>query len=129
MLTTARELRRGDEPTIGSTVVGLVFLSLAVAVTPSLVRAAEDSPTVAIQRDSDATRAMKMAEPSYQTREERLKAKPLDWEATSGKPKPRTLTPVEREALRTARPTSAEGGAPNPKADEEARRLHPDDWK
>ena len=70
-----------------------------------------------------------MKEPSFQTREERLNAKPLDWNSTTGTPKPRTLTDAERKALQTAKPESAGPGAPNPNADEEARKLHPDDWK
>ncbi|MGH7840510.1 MAG: hypothetical protein ACREQT_03215, partial [Candidatus Binataceae bacterium] len=88
-----------------------------------------DGGTTSIQRGSDAEKALKMQEPQYQTREERLKAKPLDWNSTIGKPKPRTLTAAEREALRRARPESSAGGAPNPGANEEARKLHPDDWK
>jgi hypothetical protein len=95
---------------------------------PGLAQAADDA-TASVQRDSESARAMKMEEPTYQTREERLKAKPLDWKTTVGKPKPRALTAAERKALRKAKPTTAEGGAPNPKADEEARKLHPDDWK
>ena len=65
-----------------------------------------------------------MEEPSYQTREERLKAKPLDWNSTVGKPKPHALSRAERDALRRARPETSAGGAPDPKADEEARKQH-----
>lgn len=111
------------------TVAGIVFVSLTAASTPGLVHAASDSATTSIQRGSEAEKALKMEEPSYQTREERLKAKPLDWTSTIGKPKPHAPTAAEKAAMRAARPKSAEGGAPNPKADEEARRLHPDDWK
>ncbi len=70
-----------------------------------------------------------MKEPSFETREERLKAKPLDWNSTLGTPKPRILTKTERRALKSAKPEAAEAGAPDPKAEAEARRLHPDDWK
>jgi hypothetical protein len=108
---------------------GVVFLSSVLASTPVLAQAASNSATTSIQRDSDADKAMKMQEPSYQTREERLNAKPLDWNSTIGKPKRRVLTATEREALRKAKPQSSEGGAPNPNANEEARKLHPDDWK
>ncbi|MGH7837830.1 MAG: hypothetical protein ACREQC_08405 [Candidatus Binataceae bacterium] len=110
-------------------VAGIVLFSSIAAPTPALAQAAADGGTTSIQRGSDAEKALKMQEPQYQTREERLKAKPLDWNSTIGKPKPRTLTAAEREALRRARPESSAGGAPNPGANEEARKLHPDDWK
>jgi hypothetical protein len=110
-------------------VAGIVILSAIVASKPSLAQAASDGATTSIQRGSEAEKALKMQEPSYQTREERLNAKPLDWNSTIGKPKRHALTAAEREALRKARPGSAEGGAPNPNANEEARKLHPDDWK
>jgi hypothetical protein len=110
-------------------VAGVVFLSTIVASQPGLAQAAAGGATTTIQRGSDAEKALKMQEPDYQTREERLKAKPLDWNSTIGKPKPHRLTRAERDALRRARPDSAEGGAPNPNANEEARKLHPDDWK
>jgi hypothetical protein len=54
---------------------------------------------------------------------------PLDWNSTIGEPTPRTLSPAEEEALQKGQPESTQGGAPNPNADEEARKLHPDDWK
>lgn len=127
MLTKAVLVRVGLASKIA--VAGVVVISLTVAPKPSLAQAASGKATTSIQRGSEAEKALKMEEPSYQTREERLKAKPLDWKSTIGKPKPRALSPAEREALRKARPGSTEGGAPNPKADEEARKLHPDDWK
>ncbi|KQV82329.1 hypothetical protein ASD15_09810 [Massilia sp. Root351] len=89
--------------------------------------AAPQEPTTSIKRDSDPARSL--AEPSYQTREERLNARPLDWNATKGKPKRKTQTAAERKAQAGAKAEHTEGGAPDPKADEEARRLHPDDWK
>ncbi len=110
-------------------VAGIVFFSAIVASKPALAQAASDGSTTSIQRGSEAEKTLKMQEPSYQTREERLNAKPLDWNSTIGKPKPHALTRAEREALRKARPESSDGGAPNPNADEEARKLHPDDWK
>lgn len=94
----------------------------------SVAQAADDT-TTSIQRESEPARALKLAEPSFQTREERLKAKPLDWRATSGKPTPRKLTAAEKENIRRATVQTSEGGAPDPHADEEARKLHPDDWK
>lgn len=108
---------------------GSVVLSLFFASTPGHAQANSDGGTRSIQRGTETEKALKMEQPSYQTREERLNAKPLDWNSTIGKPKPRKLTPAERSALRKARPEATEGGAPNPNADEEARKLHPDDWK
>ena len=70
-----------------------------------------------------------MNEPSFQTRAERLNAMPLDWNSTIGVPTPPTLSPAEAEALGKAQPGSTQEGAPNPNAEEEARKLHPDDWK
>ncbi|HKM88719.1 MAG TPA: hypothetical protein VJX48_08945 [Xanthobacteraceae bacterium] len=113
----------------GMAVAGIVILSAIVASKPSLAQAAPAGATTSLQHGSDAEKALKLQEPSYQTREERLNAKPLDWNSTIGTPKPRILTPAERRALRTAKPASSAGGAPNPNADEEARKLHPDDWK
>ena len=111
------------------TAAAIVAMSAILAPKPSLAQTAPAGDSTSIQRGSDAEKALKMKEPSFQTREERLNAKPLDWNSTIGKPSPKVLTPAEEEALRKARPETAEGGAPNPKADEEARKLHPDDWK
>jgi hypothetical protein len=95
----------------------------------SLGQTATPGGTTAIQRGSESARSLNLPEPSFQTREERLNAKPLDWNSTTGTPKPRTLTTEERNALQHARPQSSAGGRPNARANEEARRLHPDDWK
>ena len=82
------------------------------------------------QHGSEAHKALKMEEPSFETREERLSAKPLDWNSTIGKPTPpRALSPAEEEELRKVPPGSTEGGAAHPNANEEARKLHPNDWR
>jgi hypothetical protein len=107
---------------------GIVAAAAVVAATPSLAQTAPAGGTTTLQRGSEAEKALNMKE-GPQTREERLNAKPLDWNSTIGTPTPRTLTAKERRALRTAKPAAASGGAPNPKAEEEARKLHPDDWK
>ena len=91
---------------------------------------AQDLPaggSTVIRHDSDKARDLK--EPSFQTREERLAAQPLDWNTTTGASSPRKLTAKEAKALKTARPATSKGGAPDPKAEKEARRLHPDDWQ
>jgi hypothetical protein len=109
------------------TAAGIVAVSTIVASKTSLAQMAQADGTTSIQRDTEQARKMK--EPSFQTREERLNAMPLDWNSTIGTPTPRTLPPAEEEALRRAPPESMQGGAPNANADEEARKLHPDDWK
>jgi len=83
--------------------------------------------STSIKHDSEKARDLK--EPSYETREQRLAAKPLDWNSTLGTSSPRKLTAKELKAIKTARATSSKAGAPDPKAEAEARRLHPDDWK
>jgi len=106
---------------------GIVAVSAIIASEPSLAQTAPAGGTTSIQQGSEKARELK--EPSFQTREERLNAKPLDWNSTIGTPTPRTLTPNERRALQTAKPKTSAGGAPNRNAEQEARRLHPDDWK
>jgi hypothetical protein len=106
---------------------GIVALSVMVAFKPSLAQTAPAGSTTSIQQGSEKARQMK--EPSFQTREERLDAKPLDWNSTIGTPTPRTPSANERKALESARRGSSAGKGPNPKAEEEARKLHPDDWK
>ncbi len=83
--------------------------------------------STSIKHDSENARDLK--EPSFETREQRLAAQPLDWNSTLGTSSPRKLTAKELRAIKTARATSSKAGAPDPKAEEEARRLHPDDWK
>jgi hypothetical protein len=106
---------------------GIAAVSAIFASERSLAQTAPAEGTTSIQHGSEKAREMK--EPSFQTREERLNAKPLDWNSTIGTPTPRTLTPNEQRALQSARPKSSAGGAPNRNAEKEARKLHPDDWK
>jgi len=123
-MRTRRTAALGMRPLVIATGIALAALSAPAA--------AQKPPenTTTIQRDSEAARSLRANEPTYQTREERLKAKPLDWRATSGKPtKPRAPTAAEKKALMRAKPATSEGGAPDPKAEEEARRLHPEEWK
>lgn len=86
--------------------------------------------TQSIKAGSEAERKANLPKPpSFMTREERLRAKPLDPKATSGTPKPRKLTEAELKELQDAKPGRSAGGAPNPNAEAEARRQHPNDWK
>ncbi len=111
------------------TAASIVAVSAMVVPMPSLAQTAPAGGTTTIERGSEAEKALKMKEPSFQTREERLNSMPLDWNSTIGEPTPRTLSPAEEEALKKAQSESTQGGAPNPNANEEARKLHPDDWK
>jgi len=111
-------------------VAGVLFCAPLLAPNASLALAASDTATMSIERGSEEAKAIKTPEPSYETREERLKAKPLDWNKTIGKPKkPRALSPTEQAKMRKAKPESAPGGAPDPKANDEARKLHPEEWR
>jgi hypothetical protein len=106
---------------------GIGVVCASAASQPTLAQPAPATATTSIEHGSERARLMK--EPSFQTREARLAAKPLDWNTTIGTPKPRILTAEERRALLVARPTSSAGGAPNRDAEKVARKLHPDDWK
>jgi hypothetical protein len=108
-----------------STIV--VAMSAIFAAKPGHAQTAPAAGTTSVRQGSEKARAMQ--EPSFQTREQRLNAQPLDWNATIGTPTPRTLSGAERRALRNAKPKSSGGGRPNRNAEKEARRLHPDDWK
>ena len=68
---------------------GMAAVFAIVASKPSLAQMApaeNTTNTTSIQRGSE--KATEMKEPSFQTREERLRAKPLDWNSTIGTPKP-----------------------------------------
>jgi len=74
------------------------------------------------QADKDAEK--------FKTREARLQAKPLDWNATIGKPTPRAkVSAEEEEQVKKREAKSSDGGARDPNSKREAQRLHPEDWK
>ena len=120
-----------DPSVAGPLLAGTAALALAFT---SIVALAQTRPvtstdgTQSIQRE-EVEKLQKTKAPTYQTREERLAAKPLVWDSTLGKPTPRRLTPAEAEVLKRAKPESSEGGAPHPQAREEARKLYPTDWQ
>ena len=64
----------------------------------------------------------------YETREQRLQAKPLDWNSTIGTQPDSAAAPADNTA-RQEPPGTAGGGAPNPKADSDARRQFPNEWR
>jgi hypothetical protein len=105
-------------------VSAIIVCSVSIAQTPSA------TGTTSIERGSEAEEVLKLKEPSFETREARLKAKPLNWSSTIGKPKakPKSVTRSEQEALRKAKPETSEGAEPDANADKEARRLHPSEW-
>lgn len=111
------------------TAAGALVFAEILAATPSLAQMDTAGSTTSVERSVPKEEALRMKQPPLLTREERLRAKPLDWRVTIGKPTPRVLTEEERKALERAKPEASEAGAPNPKAEEEARRLHPEDWK
>ncbi len=117
----------GHGAALAMTAAAIIAVATIVTSKSALAQTASTQGVRSIDSGSDA--AKKLKEPSHMTREDLLNAKPLDWNATSGKPKPRTLTPAEQKALRDAKPGQSAGGAPDPNADEEARKQHLDDWK
>ena len=63
----------------------------------------------------------------FKTREQRLRAQPLDWNTTIGRP---TDAPAEAPADPSReQPGAAPGGSPNPKADDAARRQFRNEWR
>lgn len=80
--------------------------------------------TSTIERKSVAEQADKDARP-FHTREGRLQAKPLDWNATIGK----RVTPTRKGPAKVEKPGTTESGPPNPNAKPEAQRLYPEEWR
>jgi hypothetical protein len=105
-------------------ILGMVVCSMSLAQTPP------KTDSTSIERGSEAEKSLKLKEPSFESREARLKAEPLNWNSTIGKPKPKpkAVSHAEQEALRKAKSETSEGGKPDPNAEREARRLHPSDW-
>lgn len=128
-LMSAKFSLTGQRAAWAMAAAGLIAVSAIAASQPGRAQTSSTAGTRSIEAGSEAAKKARLKEPSYMTREERLNAKPLDWSATSGKAKPRTLSAAERKALQDAKPEQSAGGAPNPSADEEARRERPDDWK
>ena len=89
------------------------------------------------QQSSDTTRTIeRKAMPAeseknvdtYQTRAGRLQAKPLDWSATIGKPTPPSAPSEPQSNNTNIQGSTSEGGLPNPRANLDAQRMHPNDW-
>lgn len=123
------EFIKSRTPVLYAVSIRALIVSAALATDSNVALAAANGDTTSIKRDSESAKSLQTGEPSYQTREQRLNAKPLDWNSTIGKPKRRAQSPTEKQVLQKAKPESEEGGTPNPNADEEARKLHPEEWK
>ncbi len=112
--------------------IGAAFVIIGVPILVSgnsLAQEAAAGATRTIERKSIAPQADK-DKSGFATREGRLRAKPLDWNATIGKPgTPPALTPGDEESIKSAKPSFASGGAPDPNSKEEAKRLYPDEWR
>jgi len=74
--------------------------------------------------------AAKKEADKFKTRKGRLEAKPLDWNATIGKPKSvgEQPTGIEEQA-RPQESGTSKGGRPNPKAKRDARKYYPKEWR
>jgi V8-like Glu-specific endopeptidase len=107
------------------------WLVVAVAALTTVYGFAQEpdkGATTTLHRESVKTKADADAQ-KFKTREGRLQAKPLDWNATIGKPTPHKVSPAEEEQARKREPKSAAGGVRDPNAKREAQRLHPEDWE
>lgn len=79
--------------------------------------------TTTLDRKTVADQADREARP-FQTREGRLRAKPLDWNTTIGKPVPRRNLRVDQ-----GRPETSKGGEPDKNAKPEGQKLYPEEWR
>lgn len=111
-------------------IVATIVLASATLLIPSRCWAQEDTgdKTKTIERKSMGAQADRDEAP-YAVKENRLQAKPLDWNTTIGKPGKAAITPEEQEAIAKGKPETAPGGAADPKAIEDAKKLHPEDWR
>ncbi len=66
-------------------------------------------------------------ERKFRTREDRMKVPPLDWNTTTGRPAGQPAP--ARDNAPSGESGSTTGGAPNPKADDEAKRQFPNEWR
>jgi hypothetical protein len=84
--------------------------------------------TTSIHRESVREQADRDAS-KFKTREGRLREKPLDWNATIGKPERPKISEEEQTTVRKRAPETVKGGRRDPNSKREAQRLHPEDWK
>lgn len=103
--------------------LSLMALLTLLAVAGNSQEGARGQTTTTLERKSVTAQAEREARP-YHTREGRLKAKPLDWNSTIGKPRRMPKKPPVK-----GKPATSKPGTPNPKAKPEAQRLYPEDWR
>jgi hypothetical protein len=116
-------------PISASVLVAAGFIATLAILCPSTSFAqTSSSSTQSIRAGSREAKNLPKA-PSFKTRKERLRAKPLDPKATSGKPRRVRLTKAELQELKNAKPGNSRGGAPNPNAKKAALKQYPNDWK
>ncbi len=111
--------------------VSYLIIIMATWMLPSgyaISQEASAGKTVSIERKSMTKQAEKDAS-KFKTREGRMRAKPLDWNATIGTRQTPSAKPsgVE-ERSKPEEPGSTEGGSPNPKAKRDAQKLYPSEW-
>ncbi|MEA3292062.1 MAG: trypsin-like peptidase domain-containing protein [Pseudomonadota bacterium] len=88
---------------------------------------AQDNETTSIDRSTARAEAADVSK--FTTREARLQAQPLDWDATRGTvTEAPAISPEARDAD-VGEPGSSPGEAPDPQAEDDARASFPDDWK
>jgi V8-like Glu-specific endopeptidase len=93
----------------------------------AFAQTSESAATSSIER-ADA-RAPITDTSKFDTREGRLQAQPLDWDATRGTVTEIPATSPEVRAPVGEEPGASPGKAPTPQANEEAMKSFPDDWK
>src|SRR5215510_1399054 len=86
--------------------------------------------TTTIDREQMPAAARKEAD-KFKTRKGRLQAKPLDWNATIGKPRVTGAQPseIEEEEVKPQESGTSKGGRPNPKAKRDAKKYYPKEWR
>ena len=102
----------------------LVLAIGAWSAIPCLAQDTSPNATTTLERKSVAADAERLASP-YLTREGRLQAKPLNWNATIGKPAPVSKWPQ----VKAGKSAVSKGGHPDPAAKGEAQRLYPEEWR
>lgn len=104
-----------------------LFTAAVLAVGPIAGARAQEVPgtTTTIEND-DVTTAEEAGR--FETREERLSAEPLDWNATRGEGLRTDAFPTPPPVTEQP-PGGASGGAPDPSADAEAESLYPQEWE
>jgi V8-like Glu-specific endopeptidase len=120
------QARAVKNPTYAQAASALAGVALALLASgPGFAQQPTAGATTTIDRKAVAKEADQDAN-KFKTREQRLQAKPLDWNSTIGKP---TAPAAPAEGATQGQPGTSSGGAANPKADSDARRQFPNEWR